>query len=116
MLLSKTNKADIPLYVGSFLMTLFILVVMIDPTNTLLHKKDIAFVLTVAYNMVLFKPDFGKLPYIMLMFCAVAVPWIFSTMRMTPVDCSSCGREIITWLSFHAFLSCYVVSSRWLRI
>lgn len=86
MLLSKTNKADIPLYVGSFLMTLFILVVMIDPTNTLLHKKDIAFVLTVAYNMVLFKPDFSKLPYIMLMFCAVAVPWIFSTMRMTPVD------------------------------
>lgn len=72
--------------VGAILMGLFIFIVMIDPTNTVLHKKDIVFILVVAFNLIAYKPDMGKIPYIMILFCGVAIPWIISQMRMAPYD------------------------------
>jgi hypothetical protein len=64
--------------IGNVLFFLLIFVIMLDPTNTVLHKKDIIFVIVVFYNICFFKPDWSKLPLILAMFCAVAVPWIFS--------------------------------------
>ncbi len=55
---------------------------MVDPTNSILHKKDIAFVLVVAYNMAVFKPDWSKLPYILLLVFAITVPWLTTTITM----------------------------------
>jgi len=72
--------------VGTILMGLFLFIVMIDPTNTILHKKDIMFLLVVAYNVFAYKPKISNLPYIIIMFCAVAIPWVLSLMRMIPND------------------------------
>lgn len=72
--------------IGNVLFVIFLFVVMIDPTNTLLHKKDIVFCLVVAYNMVCFKPDISKVPYLAIFICSVAIPYIFSTMAMIPND------------------------------
>ncbi len=82
----KFKAADLPLYVGNFLFFIFILVVMADPTNSIIHKKDIAFVLVVAYNMAVFKPDWSKLPYIMLLVFAITVPWLTTTIAMGAMD------------------------------
>lgn len=72
--------------IGNVLFWLFIMVVMIDPTNTILHKKDIVFCLVVAYNMVVYKPDLSKLPYIIMFMCSVIIPYLLSTIGMVPND------------------------------
>lgn len=83
---NRFKAADLPLYVGNFLFFIFILVVMADPTNSIIHKKDIAFVLVVAYNMAVFKPDWSKLPYILLLVFAITVPWLTTTIAMGAMD------------------------------
>ncbi len=50
---------------------LFILVLMLDPTSTILHIKDKVFIVVVAYNIVFFRPSFRFLPHIMLVFVAL---------------------------------------------
>lgn len=86
MFIRKLSLLNTHSYIGIFLFWLFIFIVMIDPTNTIFHKKDIVFILVVAYNMVVFKPDFSKLLYIILMVCAFLIPWLISLMMMTPYD------------------------------
>lgn len=78
--------SKLPYNIGCILTTVFIMVVMIDPTNTIFRLKDIVFVIVVLYNVLFFKPDISKIPYILMMFCAIAIPWITSTMRMVPCD------------------------------
>lgn len=84
--LNLFKASNLPLYVGNFLFFIFILVVMADPTNSIIHKKDITFVLVVAYNMAVFKPDWNKLPYILLLVFAVTVPWLTTTIAMGAMD------------------------------
>ncbi len=67
-------------------MGLFIFIIMIDPTNTIIHKKDVVFILVVAFNIAVFKPDFSKLPHILLMVCAVTMPWLIATIRSVPYN------------------------------
>ncbi len=86
MALRKLSFNSILKSIGSILFFVFILVVMADPTNTIFHKKDITFILVVAYNMLVFRPNLNKLPYILLMFCAIAIPWLFSNMQMNNID------------------------------
>lgn len=71
---------------GRILFWFFFFVVMVDPTSSILHLKDVMFVLLVAYCMVFYKPDLSKLPYILMMVCAVAIPYLLSVMAMTPID------------------------------
>lgn len=59
---------------------------MIDPTNTILHKKDIAFILIVLFSIVAYKPKMDNLPYIIMCVCGITIPWILSLMRMIPND------------------------------
>lgn len=72
--------------IGNALFYLLIFVIMLDPTNTILHKKDIVFIVVVAYNIFFFKPDWSKLPIILAMFCAVAVPWVLSVILGVKIE------------------------------
>ncbi len=56
---------------GNLLLFLFILVLMLDPTSTILHLKDKVFIVVVAYNIVFFRPSFRFFPHIMLVFAAL---------------------------------------------
>ncbi len=94
---NRLKATDLPLYVGNFLFFIFILVVMADPTNSILHKKDITFVLVVAYNMAVFKPDWSKLPYILLLVFAITVPWLTTTITteaMNPEEALAAFKSI----------------------
>lgn len=71
---------------GEILFGFFLFVVMIDPTNTILHIKDLVFILLVGYHLIAFKPDFSKLPYIIILLCAIIFPYITASISMTPRD------------------------------
>lgn len=87
MLTFKNSNFTRTIYLtGVILYSVFILVVMIDPTNTILHKKDIFFILTTAYNVVILKPDYTKLPLIIIMASSIVIPWILASMMMFPMD------------------------------
>ena len=71
---------------GNILLWIFLLLLMLDPTNTIFHKKDIVFCLVMAYNLIFLKPDLSKLPYVVIFICSVSIPYIISCMLMTPSD------------------------------
>ena len=72
--------------IGNLFFWLLIFVILFDPTGTILHKKDLMFVLVVAFNILFYTPDWSKLPWILLLFCAITIPYLISCMRMTLVD------------------------------
>ena len=43
--------------IGNMLLFLFIAVVMIDPTNTLFHAKELTFALLMLFSVVRYQPD-----------------------------------------------------------
>ena len=67
--------------VGNALFMLFILILTLDPTGSILHLKNLSFVLLVAYNMVCFRPDYRKLPIVIISFSVVIISWIFATIQ-----------------------------------
>lgn len=71
---------------GNALFFLLILVIMLDPTNSVLHLKDIVFVLTVGYNIVFFKPDWRFLPHIAVIYAVIFLCYVFSEMQMNVID------------------------------
>lgn len=84
--MGKLSDFDLRHFVGSVLFWCLIFVIIADPSNGLLHKKEVFFVLTFAYNAVVFKPDLSKLPYIIALFVALTVPWLFSMMAMRVIE------------------------------
>ena len=72
--------------VGNALFMLFILILTLDPTGSILHMKDIFFVLLVGYNAVCFRPDYSKLPIILAAFSVVILAWIFATIQDVNID------------------------------
>lgn len=74
----EKKKRPLTHIIGDILFFFLILVIMLDPTNTILHKKDIFFVITVGFCMCTIKPDWSKLPIILSLFCSISIPWIFS--------------------------------------
>ena len=69
--------------IGNLFFWLLIFVILFDPTGTMLHKKDLIFVLVVAFNILFYKPDWSKLPWILLLFCAITIPYLISLSRKT---------------------------------
>ena len=77
---------DIRQHIGNVLFTLLILVIMLDPTNTVLHLKDVFFVLLVGYNMVCFRPDWHYLPHIAAVFGTVTMGYLVAEVQQNAVD------------------------------
>lgn len=68
---------------GNYLFILLLLVFTIDPANVIFRVKDIVFILFVGYNIVCFRPDYSKLPYILLVLSAITIPLILGEAQMT---------------------------------
>lgn len=68
-------------WTGCFLFTLFFLVVIIDPTDTILGLKSKTFVLLVAFNMIAYRPSFRFLPHILVVYFAVTVSHMLSVFQ-----------------------------------
>ena len=71
---------------GNSLYFIFILVILLDPTNTLFHMKEVAFALLIGYNCLFFKPDFSYLPLIALIYGVVFICSVFSDMQGCRID------------------------------
>ena len=71
---------------GNALYFLLIFVIMLDPTNTVLHLKDIVFVLLVGFNCLVYKPDFSYLPHILTVYAVVFACFVIGEMQGSHID------------------------------
>lgn len=67
--------------VGSFLFFLLILVIMLDPTSTILHLKDKVFVVLVGYNILFFRPSFRFVPQLVAVMAMVATSYLIACLQ-----------------------------------
>ena len=81
ILYSKIISKNIIQFGGNFLFFFLVLVIMLDPTNTVLHLKDVFFVLLVGYNIVFFKPDFRYLFHIGVIYFVIALCFIIAEIQ-----------------------------------
>ncbi len=65
---------------GNFLFSLLIFAIVFDPTNTILHLKDVFFVLLVMYNIVFFKPNLAYSIHIAVILAVVLLCYVFAEM------------------------------------
>lgn len=72
--------------VGHFLLFLFIAVVMIDPTNTLFHAKELTFALLMFFSVVRFKPDLSYIPHILIIAAALLLGYLSAEMQGNAMD------------------------------
>lgn len=82
----KTDILSVRKWCGNVLFTLLILVIMLDPTNTALHLKDIFFVALVAYNIAFYKPDLRYVPHLVLVFTMVILCYVFAEIQQNHID------------------------------
>ena len=73
--------SEIKRYTGNVLMTLFCLVVMLDPTGSITHLKDKVFVLLVAFNIVAYKPDYRYLLHILVPIAVIFFCYVMATVQ-----------------------------------
>ena len=78
-------------YTGNALFILYILIITIDPTNTITHLKNVVFFLLLAYNAVVYKPDFKMLPAFLLVLFPVVFGYLSASVQMNPM-----GQEELT--------------------
>lgn len=71
---------------------------MVDPTNSILHLKEIALVLLVGYCAVFYRPTFRYLPFILLCYAAVALGFIAGQVQQVPVDYTDVGAAVKSFL------------------
>ena len=71
---------------GEVLYFMLILVIMLDPTNSVLHLKDVFFILLVGYNCAFYKPDLSYLPHIFGIYSIIMLSYIFGQMQGCVVD------------------------------
>ncbi|MCD7721023.1 MAG: hypothetical protein LUI09_02215 [Prevotellaceae bacterium] len=71
---------------GNVLFTLFFLVLMLDPTGTVLSVKDKVFALLVAYNLFFFRPSFRFFPHIVIVYVAVTCSFISGQLQGNEMD------------------------------
>ena len=72
-------------HIGNALFVFYILIITVDPTNTITHLKNLAFVLLLGYNIAVYKPDTRMLPLFLLIFCPVLLGFISASMQMNPM-------------------------------
>ena len=86
MIYDHTNVSKPVMWGGNILFFILLLVVMVDPSNSILHLKNPAFILLVTYNIVFLKPDFTFFPSILLTYAAVVCGLLSSQILGVPLD------------------------------
>lgn len=72
--------------VGNFLFALFLLVLMLDPSNSVLHLKDKLFVLVLGFNILFYRPDWRFLPHILGVFLVITLGYALGEMQDVSID------------------------------
>ncbi len=66
---------------GNILFSFLIFAIIFDPTNTILHLKDVFFIFLFAYNLLFFKPNLTYLVHIGIIFSVVLLCAIFAEIQ-----------------------------------
>lgn len=112
MLFDHTNVSKRVMWGGNVLLFIFLLVLMVDPSDKVLHLKGIAFVSFVAYNAAFLKPDFTFLPSLLMPFIAVVCGLLSSQILGVPIDAdfaiATCKAFftliLLLWVRYYNFL------------
>ena len=75
--------------VGNILFALFLLVLMIDPSNGILHLKDKIFIMFLGFNILAYRPDWRFLPFIFSTYFVIFLGYILAEMQGIPIDYES---------------------------
>ncbi len=86
MLFDHTNVNKFVMWGGNFLFFTLLLAAMVDPSNSILHLKNPAFILLLGYNLVFLKPDFTFLPCIIMPYVALVCSFLTSQIMGVPLD------------------------------
>lgn len=79
-------KIEVRQWGGNLLFALLLFFFAADPTNTLFHMKDIAFLLLMAYNVAFFQAEWRRLIYFFMGAVAITVPWLLAVARGEVLD------------------------------
>lgn len=72
--------------IGNMSLFLFIAVVMIDPTNTLFHAKELTFALLMLFSVVRYQPDLTYIPHILIIVSALFLGYLSAEMQGNSMD------------------------------
>ena len=72
--------------IGNISLFLFIAVVMIDPTNTLFHAKELTFALLMLFSVVRYQPDLTYIPHILIIVSALFLGYLSAEMQGNSMD------------------------------
>ncbi len=83
---SLASNSKLIRWAGNALMFLLLLVVMLDPTNAVLHIKDLVFVALVGFNVVFHKANYRYLPFILLPYIMLLGSYLSAQCLGSPID------------------------------
>lgn len=72
--------------IGNLLFSLLIWVIILDPTNSVLHIKDIAFLMLAGYCIITYKPDREYFIHLILLIAPITISYIIAEMQQSVVD------------------------------
>ncbi len=72
--------------IGNLLFSLLIWVIILDPTNSVLHIKDLAFLLLVGFCVITYKPDREYFIHLLLLIAPITLSYIIAEMQQSVVD------------------------------
>jgi hypothetical protein len=72
--------------IGNMLFSLLIWVIILDPTNSVLHVKDLAFLMLVGYCIITYKPDREYFIHLILLIAPITTSYIIAEMQQSVVD------------------------------
>lgn len=71
---------------GNILFSLLIWVIIFDPTNSVLHVKDLVFILLTGYCIITYKPDLKYITHIVMLIVPITASYIIAEMQQSVVD------------------------------
>lgn len=80
------KRSNIISWMGNGLLFLFLTVVLIDPTNMVLHMKDKVFALLLVFCLLTYKPDWRYFPHILIIVLSMLGGYLFAELQGNRID------------------------------
>ena len=86
MYVISNSQSTIIKKIGNLLFFFLLLILMLDPSGSILHMKDKAFIVFLLYNVLFFKPDLRMLVPILGVFFVLSFGFIVAVLQESPID------------------------------
>lgn len=82
----KLSRSTLTQWMGNSLLFLFLTVVLLDPTNTVLHMKDKVFALLLGFCILVYKPDWHYLPHLLIIALSMLMGYLLAELQGNTID------------------------------